>query len=190
MAGIALLAATLGLYGAESWTMGDCSAWSREAGAVKLATTHGGFEVRHTESADWCVNGFPRIAVKYGDTFELTCETKALSDVPDSRPVCLNAVLRDAQGGVVAWTYASAGARPGKPIRTAFMVPDGVATIQPRVTGNGLCGAHVSNVRVVRTGNALPKGLPARTCVFENDSLSGGVDPSGFNVTDKRTGRT
>ena len=186
----ALLAATLVSYGAESWTMGDCSAWSRETGAVKLATTHGGFEVRHTGSADWCVNGFPRIAVKYGDTFELTCDTKALSDVPDSRSVCLNAVLRDAQGEVVAWTYASAGARPGKPIRTAFMVPDGVATIQPRVTGSGLCGAHVSNVRVMRTGNALLKGLPARTDVFENDSLSGGVESSGFSVTDKRTGRT
>ena len=189
--GAALLGMALAAHGAgaETWTMADCSAWSREKDAVKLVTTRGGFEVRHTGEADWCVNGFPRIAVKHGDTFELACETEALSDVPDSRPVCLNAVLRDAQGEVVAWTYASAGARPGRPIKTAFMVPRGVATIQPRVTGTGLCGARVRNVRAARTGNALPEAFAALATVFENGQLHGYVSGAGFEVMDKRTGR-
>ncbi len=193
VAGAVLVAAAFSVHGgdAESWRMAGFSAWSREKDAVKLsALSENSFEVRHTGGADWCVNGFPRIAVKYGDTFELTCETKALSDVPDSRPVSLNAVMRDERGKEMAWTYASAGAKPGKPIRTAFMVPKGVATMQPRVTGGGITGACVMNVRLVRKGNVLPEKTPEAPCVFENGFLRGSVLGGGFEVHDRRTGRT
>ncbi|MBR1587075.1 MAG: hypothetical protein IJ658_02000, partial [Kiritimatiellae bacterium] len=67
------------------------------------ATGSDGFEVRHTGGADWCVNGFPRIAVRHGDVFELTCETEALADMPDSRPVGLSAILRDGKGVEISW---------------------------------------------------------------------------------------
>ena len=41
-------------------------AWAREKDAIKLVEVDGGFEVRHFGTADWCVNGFPKIAVVHG----------------------------------------------------------------------------------------------------------------------------
>ena len=192
-AGLALIAATLVAIGAddESWNMAGYSAWAREKDAVKLsAADAAGFEVRHTGGADWCVNGFPRITVKRGDTFELTCETDALADMPESRPVSLSVILRDAKGVEISWSYGEGHAQPGQPIRTVFMVPAGVATVQPRILGGGVTGARVRNVRAVRTGNALPKVGTIADCSFGNGILRGRVGGAGFEVEDTRTGRT
>ena len=185
----ALLAASAAAT--ETWTMaGKPSVWAHDKAALRLEVLpDGGYEVRHTGSADWSVNCFPRIAVEHGDVFELTCETETLADVPDSRPVCLSAVLRDEKGNAIAWAYGAARAKPGNSIRTAFMVPRGVATIQPRVIGAGVTGVRVRNVRIVRKENTLPKPVPALATVFENGQLQGDVGGSGFSVTDKRTGR-
>ena len=85
--------------GEETWTMGDPRAWARDKDAIKLEKIpDGGFEVRHTGEADWCVNGFPRIDVKRGDMFEMTCDTEALADAPGLSPVSLSAILRDGRG--------------------------------------------------------------------------------------------
>ena len=170
----ALLQTAAGGTEANAWAFKDLRAWSREKDAVKLTTLpDGAFEVRHTGGADWCVNGCPQIAVKHGDTFELTCETEPLADMPDSRTVCMSVILRDAKGVEVSWSYGGGYAKPGEPIQTVFMVPDGVATIQPRILGGGVTGARVRNVRVVRTGNALPKTGPLEICTFANGSLRG-----------------
>ena len=192
-AGLVLVAAAWAAFGAEaeSWAMADFRAWSREKDAVKLSAMTGrGFEVRHTGSRDWCVNGFPQIAVKHGDVFELSCETDALADMPDSRPVGLSVILRDAKGVEIFWSYGEGHAQPGQPIRTAFMVPAGVATVQPRILGGGVTGARVRNVRAVRTGNALPKAGTIADCSFGNGVLRGRVGGAGFEVEDTRTGRT
>ena len=187
----ALLQTAAGGTAENAWKMAGYRAWSREKNAVKLsAMTDSGFEVRHTGGADWCVNGCPQIAVKRGDTFELTCETEALADMPDSRPVCLSVILRDAKGVEISWSYGEGHAQPGQPIRTVFMVPAGVATIQPRILGGGVTGARVRNVRAVRTGNALPKAGMIADCSFGNGILRGRVGGAGFEVEDMRTGRT
>ena len=186
------LVSLLALFAAaeETWTMDTPRTWARDKGAIKLEKfPDGGFEVRHTGEADWSVNCFPRIDVKHGDVFELACETEALADVPDSCPVRMSAVLRDAKGNVISWSYGTARAKPGRPIRTAFMVPRGVATIQPRVIGAGVTGVRVRNARVAQKENALPKAYPALATIFENGQLRGSVGGAGFKVTDKRTGR-
>ena len=185
----ALLAASAAAT--ETWTMsGRPGGWARDKAALRLEILpDGGYEVRHTGPADWSVNCFPCIAVKHGDVFELTCETAALADVPDSCSVRMSAVLRDEKGNAIAWSYGAAHAKPGSPIRTAFMVPRAVATIQPRVIGAGVTGVRVRNARVVRKENALPKALPALATVFKNEQLRGSVRGTGFSVTDKRTGR-
>jgi len=186
----ALTALLAGFVAAESWTSASPRAWAREKDAVKLAVLPGGdFEVRHTGSADWCVMGFPRIAVRRGDVFELTCETEALADVPDSRPVFFSVILRDEKGKEISWSYGGAGAKPGLPVKTVFMVPAGVATVQPRVLGNGVSGARIKNTRTVRTGNVLPDAAPLAECGFSNGSLRGSVAGAGFQVEDMRTGR-
>ena len=178
-------------YETNAWAFKDLRAWAREKDAVKLAVLPGGaFDVRHTGGADWCVNGCPQIPVKHGDTFKLSCETEALADMPDSRTVCMSVILRDAKGVEVSWSYGCGYAKPGEPIQTVFMVPADVATIQPRVIGHGVTAARVRNVRVVRTGNALPKTGTLETCAFANGSLRGRVGGAGFEVEDTRTGRT
>jgi len=179
------------LAAAESWTMGKPRAWAREKDAVKVAQLpDGAVEVRHTGAADWCVNGFPLIEVKRGDVFELSCETETLADVPDSNSVKFSAVLRDENGKVISWSFGTAEAKPGSPAKAAFMVPRGVATIQPRLLGNGAAGARFRNVRAVRTGNELSHPVTALATTFENGQLRGDVGGAGFEVTDKRTGRT
>ena len=175
----------------NAWAFRDVRAWAREKGAVKLTPLpDGAFEVRHTGGADWCVNGCPQIPVKHGDVFELACETEPLADMPDSRTVCMSVILRDAKGVEISWSYGEGHAKPGQPIQTTFMVPRDVATVQPRVLGHGVTAARVRNVRVARTGNALPKAGPLGSCAFANGSLRGRVCGAGFEVEDVRTGRT
>ena len=174
----------------DSWDMGKPQAWARDKDAVKLEVLDdGAFEVRHTGEADWCVNGFPRIDASRGDVFELTCETEPLADVPDSRPVSLSAVMRDESGRETSWTFGSVSVKPGGPIKTTFMVPLGVATVQPRVVGVGPTGARLRNVRAVRSVGFMPKRDASKPCVVENGSLRAKVSGAGFEVEDVRTGR-
>lgn len=178
------------LSAGESWTMSDLRTWAHEPKSMKLTPRKGGFEVRYAGKAGWCVDGFPRIAVTPGDVFEMSCRTEPLPDVPQSAPVAMSAVLRNADGAVLSWTFALRKARPGEKITSAFMVPAGVATVQPRVEGWDAAGARVRNVRVERKGNLLTKkaGLPA--CKFGNSVLQGTVEEGGFRIKDLRTGRT
>ena len=175
----------------ETWTLKSPAVWAREPSAMKFAALPGGaFEVRHAGGRDWSVNGFPSIGARPGDVFELTCETDAIEGVNESRPISLGAVLRDEKGAVLAWSWGGGCASPGRPIKTVFMAPVGVATIQPRVTGVGVTGARVRNVRAVRKGNALPKTAPAGPCALANGFLRVRMDGAGLEVQDLRTGRT
>ena len=187
------LVALLALFAAaeETWTMGAPRTWARDKDAIKLEKLpDGGFEVRYASDTDWCVNGFPRIDVKRGDMFEMTCDTEALADAPGLSPVKFSAILRDESGKEVSWSFGGGHAKPGEPVKTAFMVPRGVATIQPRLLGRGTVGVRVRNLRVRRTGNELSHPVTALATTFENGQLSGYVGATGFEVTDKRTGRT
>ena len=173
----------------ESWAMKNPRAWSRDD-AIRLETLpDGAFDVRHTGKLDWSVNGLPRIEVKHGDVFELRCETEALGDMPDSFPVSLSAILRDANGKELSWSFGTASAKPGNPLKATFMVPAGVTTVQPRLMGKGPVGARVRNVRALRTGNICPKGELEAPCAFAGGSLRGSVSGAGFEVEDIRTGR-
>ena len=186
-----LLALIAGFAAAdESWTMKNPYPWARAKDAIKLEVLPDStFEMRHSGGADWCVNGFPSIPVKHGDTFELACETEALADMPGSQPVSFSAVIRDEGGKVLSWSFGASSAKPGMPIRTVFMVPRGVATLQPRLLGSGVTGVRVRSVRAVRTGNIPIDDTPSVKLALENDSLRVGISDAGFRVEDVRTGR-
>jgi len=184
-----LLQALVGETVNEEWTMNKPRAWARENNSIKLSATPEGLEVRHTGSHDWSIHGFSRIPVKHGDLFEMSCSTEPLPDVPDSRPLSVSVILRNAQGKEMSWSYGSSYEKPGNSITTKFMIPRDGASIEPRVVGVGPTGAKVRDVRIRRTGNALPGTTSASACVFENASLRGCVDDAGFTVEDKRTGR-
>jgi len=179
---------------AESWTMVSPHAWSRDAGAATMkALPDGSLELRHTGGQDWSIHGVKPIAVKGGDVFRLRCSSEALADMPQSQPFGLSAILRDAKGEVLAWVYGYRTAYPGGAIVTEFMVPQGAASVEPRVTGNGRTGVRVKGFAVESLGNRLPKagGVPASLAV-ETDALKISVsgDGAAIAVVDRRTGRT
>ena len=189
------LVSLLALFAAaeETWTMENPRTWARDKDAIKLESlSDGGFEVRHAGEADWCVSGFPRIDVKRGDVFTFSCNTEALADAPGFSPVRFSAILRDESGKEVSWSFGGGNAKPGEPVKTAFMVPRGVATIQPRVLGRGAVGVRVRNARVrrVRSGGTLLNATEGVSTAIGNALLSGSVVGAGFEVTDRRTGRT
>ncbi len=190
-AAVALSAFGVPAEDGESWTMADPVAWSAKPGAVKLKSVDGALEVRHADDgwSGWSVDGFPGIPVTQGDTFELTCDTEALADVSDAAHVGIGAVLRDSNGKVLSWSFALSKARPGHPIKTAFKVPSGVATVRPRIEGYGATGARLRNARAVRTSRGKWHA-PAGECAFGNGSLRCAVVDGGLRVEDVRTGRT
>ena len=68
---ISLLAAVSSVWGQASWTFEKPYVWARDENAVALEKQGDRFVVRHTGQQDWCLGGFPRIAVKPGDIIEL-----------------------------------------------------------------------------------------------------------------------
>ena len=181
------LFAAVAAFAEDEWTMSRPYVWARDKDAVKLAVVDGGFELRHSGTADWSVNGFPKIAVARGDVFELSCDTEPLADLQESQPVSVGAVLYGADGKVLNWAYANASAKPGGRLESSFMVPHGVAEVQPRVIGRGITAVRVLNVRAVRKGNAASN--VQGDCEISAGPLKCRVSSDGFSVMDARTGR-
>ena len=190
------LAAAVGALagrGAETWTFTAPRAWSRTEKAASLAArADGALELRHSGEQDWSIHGMAPIDVKPGDAFRLSCTSKALDGVAAPGPYSLSAILWDAQGKVMDWTYGSRSAKPGEPAAAEFMVPPGAARIEPRVVGHGPTGVVLQGFKVEALGNRLPQGgaRPADVTA-ETDCLKvvvSGADAS-LTVTDRRTGR-
>ena len=184
----------MGWAEAQTWTMTSPHAWSRTAGAATLKVrADSAFELRHEGEQDWSIHGVKPIAVKGGDVFRLSCVSETVADLPDSRSYSLSAIVRDAKGEVLSWTYGSREARPGLPVVTEFMVPHGAASLEPRVVGGGRIGVVVKNYKVEALGNRLPDpGKISASIDVETRDLKVSVpgDCVGLAVTDRRTGRT
>ncbi len=180
----------------EVWTYGEVSLWTREADVGTLEKKGDVFEVTTTSKLDWSLGGFPRIAVEAGDIFEIRCKVKVVSDVVGAR-VETGVILRTVKGEVVNWSYGGTGLTGSSDwteINTRFIVPRGVATIEPRVIGYERTSISVTDCIVSRVGSLLA----SRTFLTdEKVTLQGSVlsvvleGASGcFTVTDSRTGRT
>ena len=185
--------AVCGMAQAETWTLKTPRAWAREGSKVALKTRADGvFELRHAGEADWSIHGMEVLQVKPGDVFRMSCASSGLEG-PDACAYCLSVVARDGKGEVVSWSYGERSAKPGRPCETTFMVPQGVATIEPRVIGAGRTGVALRDVRIESLGNRLPKGAkPPADLSVETAALSVRVScaDAGLRVTDRRTGRT
>lgn len=181
---------------AEEWTFGKLRTWSRNNLSTVKELDGNAFEVRHTGGQDWCVtgSGCPRIAVKPGDTFRFSCTSEKLPDAEDGPGFNLSVIAYDAKGEAINWVYAPTRGQPGDALKGEFAIVPGVATIVPRVVGDGAFGARIRDLKIERTGNLLAAGQSAAAsdASFGNAALKGTVfaDGSGFAVTDARTGRT
>lgn len=173
--------------------------WSRDAGAGKAATDgdvlHDGkptTRIEHRGERDWALQPAQEIPVKEGDILELSAWLKVLGGGNAE----LSATTRDDKNDIIEWTYGSKHVRESKDgeiVRTQFVIPKGVATIQPRLTGHGAATVWMEGFRLQGKGSveSLRKDVADEIRV-ENETLSVAFHPreTTFAVTDKRTGQT
>lgn len=189
--GAIVFAAMVGMA-EEVWKAEKPSVWSRDPGTIACKQTADGcFQICMKGDQDWAMNGFPSIPVEMGDEFCFTCETDQMNDSPGKNPASLSVVLLDGKGNVMDWSYGSQECFPGKPGETRMIIPDGVARIQPRVTGYGKTALVLRNAqirRVKRWKTELMKKV--EPCSIAQGDLRVTIDSAGgFSVSDQRTGR-
>ncbi len=183
---------------AEEWKMENGRLWSRDAQAITsskdAAEKRDGREslkIVHMGELDWALSEGKRIPVKPGDVFEISAWIK----FGGKGSAALAAVTRRQGEDVVQWSYADKevrGTMPWTLVKTVFIVPEGIETIEPRLMGDGPATLWVDDFTVARTGFrdiASPKD--AKPIREENKFLKLDVQTAEgtFSVTDKRTGR-
>ena len=174
--------------------------WTRETGMGKMAfdtaARHEGKQsvrVQHQGQKDWSLNSSKRLAVKHGDMFALQAWVKI--EGKGTATVCV--VLYDAGGKALIWTYGASTIRPPSDwalLRSKFVVPEGTATIQPRLIGLGPATVWADSFSLVKEGNVMdmrPKDLP-KTLSVSNAAIAATLETADatLSVTDKRTGQT
>jgi hypothetical protein len=174
--------------------------WTREAQAGTLAldsaTVHSGryaARIEHRGAQDWSFEPAQRVPVQAGDVFEWTAWLKREGD---RGTVTLCVSTHDAQSRALDWSYGARslqGTAGWQQVRTRFVVPPGVAEIQPRLIGNGPLTVWLDDVALEKTGNVntlRPADLPA-TLAITNSMLEVTLNTSNaaLSVLDRRSGR-
>ncbi len=164
--------------------------WRRTGTGGDVALDQGAMTVRHETADDWSLNCFRRLQVSIGDRFVFEFDSSALSDRRGKLLPCV--VTRDGKGEVVNWMFARTEVNPGAHGRLEFVVPHGVATIEPRFVGECATDLRISNVLLRRLPNILGEDAPSTPIAIANSGLTVSVAPAdgALTVTDRRTGRT
>jgi hypothetical protein len=139
--------------GMEGWDV----PWSRAPGAISATVIRDSgrpgsrvFKVVHRGDADWAVAHSTVFPVKPGEFYEITGWLTAKGLIGSVGP---SVVVRDAAGNALEWTYGEAALRTDsgwKQVRSRFIVPEGTATIQFRLTGYGTGEAGADDLALVR----------------------------------------
>jgi hypothetical protein len=146
--------ATVTNGGFESGLAGWRPFWSRDAkaGSVTLDsqvkhTGKSSARIEHKGEQDWSFEPEGRLPVAPGDLFEMEVWLK----VQGAGNVILCASTWDATEKNVSWSYGERTVHEQTnwfKVRTRFVVPPGVARIQPRLIGHGPVTAWVDDYRV------------------------------------------
>jgi len=184
---------------AEEWNLLDGKLWSNDPQAATLSkdpvekrVDRETVKIVHTGSKDWAYSDGKRIDVKPGEMFEISAWVK--SKGKGSATIC--ATTRDAKNEVLQWSYASKEVREDTPwtqLKTRFMVPEGIASIEPRFIGYAPSTVWLDDFTTVRAGfRNIASTKDARPVQRENKFLKLDVllAEGIFSVTDKRTNRT
>lgn len=186
--------------GFESGLAGWRPLWTRDAGTGSLTldagTFHGGkfsARIEHRGEKDFSLEPAARVPVQAGEVFELEAWLK-LESRDGSVTLCVS--THDAQGTALNWSYGERslqGTADWQRVRTQFIVPPGVAEIQPRLIGSGSMTAWLDDFSLVKTGQLSmtpPANLP-RTLVITNATLQVSLNTSNATLTvlDIRTGQ-
>ncbi|MDR2117489.1 MAG: glycoside hydrolase [Planctomycetaceae bacterium] len=183
---------------AQDWTLKHGNAWSRQTGTIKQfadkPNDRNGKEtirIEHTGNEDWSLSEGNKIPVKPGDVFELAANLKTKGTGSAS----ISVITRNKNNDVVLWTYGGKEIRGDvswTPLRTKFMVPPNIETIEPRIIGYGSATVWIDGFSATKIESRDILIKDAKPVKYENRFLSVEIDPSNgtFSVTDKRTNRT
>ena len=173
--------------------------WTRaaQAGTATLdeQIRHDGraaMRVEHRGEKDWNREPGRQFEVQPGDLFELSAWIKITG--PGS--ATLSVVTRGPDQTVVQWQFGERtvhAAADWQQVQTRFVIPRGVKSIAPRLTGDGPATVWMEGFRLRDTGNVTAlRGPTPATLKLENALLSVGFDTreATFAVTDRRTGQT
>jgi hypothetical protein len=186
--------------GFESGLAGWRPLWTRDAnvGTLRLdsTTVHGGknsARIEHRGEKDWSLEPARRVPVQAGDVFELEAWLK-FEGRDGSATLCVS--THDAQGKALDWSYGERSLQDTadwQRLRTRFIVPPGVAQIQPRLIGNGPLVVWLDDLSLEKTGNInamrgenLPGVLAIKNPILE---VSLNTSNATLTVLDRRTGR-
>lgn len=185
--------------GFESGLGGWRPLWTRDAHAGTLAlddtTAHAGkysARVDHAGQQDWSLEPALRVPVQAGEIFELEAWLKVQSR---GGSVSLCVATYDAQGNALNWSYGEHSLHDSadwQRVRTRFIVPPGVAEVQPRLIGSGPLTVWVDDYALEPGGRitmAEPASLPAKLSLT-NASLEVSLNTrlATLTVRDRRTG--
>ncbi len=175
-----------------------CPLWSRDnsgSSANDEKILHEGkisTRVEHRGERDWSLAPDVRFDVKEGEIYELSAWLK----VSGSGDAQLSVVTRDARDEVVAWMYGLKSVRESKDwvfLKARCIIPRGVATIVPRLTGDGPSTVWMEGFHLKSKGSVevLRDKIPGDV-KLENENLGVIFQPRdvSFAVTDRRTGQT
>jgi hypothetical protein len=186
--------------GFESGFAGWRPLWTRDAGVGTLildtVTAHSGkhsARIEHRGENDWSLEPALRVPVRAGDVFELEGWLK-LDSRGASATLCVS--THDAQGKALDWSYGERSLHDTtdwQRLRTRFIVPPGVAQIQPRLIGHGPLVVWLDDYSLERTGNVSamrPADLPG-TLGVKNSALAVSLNTSNATLTvlDRRSGK-
>ncbi|MEW6359045.1 MAG: glycoside hydrolase [Planctomycetota bacterium] len=184
----------------EGGPVGWTDLWTRDPNAGKAAldakVVHGGAQsirIEHTGGKDWSLSTGQPIEVKPGDLFVQEAWVK----VEGQGRVTSCATTRDAKGKPTSWTYGgqtTSGPCDWRLLRSRFVIPKGVATIEPRVIGVEPATIWVDDFAIVKEGNVMdmrPKNMPEALSIG-NAALDVTLHTADatISVKDKRTGQT
>lgn len=168
-----------------SWARADEGfAVSEESVDGKTAT-----RVVHKTPTDWAVRIPQTIPVEAGQIFELTCRIKNVGSSSCETGV----ILYDLQNKALDWSYGGAEIHrkdDWQTVASTFVVPDGVAKIEPRIIGHGDTNVYIESFEIKRTCKlelSPVKGIS----LAENQylRLEFQMEDASFTIQDLRTDR-
>jgi hypothetical protein len=172
--------------------------WSRTPGGGATLDTkqpHSGLQavqIQHTGSQDWSFQQSKPIVVKPGEIYELSGWIR----VEGPGDATLSVILKNAKDEALSWDYGGRSARATdgwRGLHARMVIPRGVATILPRLIGNGpskvwFDGALLQRVGTVEDLRAedLPEVLTAQNDALEVALRTG---DGTFSFLDRSGGR-
>lgn len=167
---LAVFAVVFIAQGQDTWKLNNPSAWARDKGTASLKQDGNILILSHTGRQDWSLSGFPRITVKSGEYFELSCRVK-LSSSQQGGYAEVGVVLRDEQGEVIKWSYGSVVLPTSSDewawLKTRFLVPPASHSVEPRLIGFGSGVVQIGEFNVERRTRGRSELNPERIRVAE-----------------------